>query len=132
MIGDESHDPANGVCVSVCPERLFKEADYISVQRILSDRSRGIIGANVLALMKPTYYLINTSRGPLIDEAALVDALKNKQIAGAALDVYDTEPLPKDHVLRKLDNVLATPYICYVTEETYRVFYGDTVKAIHE
>jgi len=114
----------------VSKERLFKEADFVTVHLVLSDRSRGIIGTGELALMKPSAFLINTSRGPLVDEAALVAALQNRQIAGAALDVYDTEPLPADHVLRTLDNVLATPHIGYVTEETYRVFYRDTVNAI--
>jgi phosphoglycerate dehydrogenase-like enzyme len=97
---------------------------------VLGDRSKGIVGANELALMKPSSYLINTSRGPLVEETALIDALQNKKISGAALDVYDREPLPADHVLRTLGNVLATPHIGYVTEETYRVFYRDTVKAI--
>jgi phosphoglycerate dehydrogenase-like enzyme len=96
----------------------------------LSERSKGIIGVAELASMKPSPYLINTSRGPLIDEAALICALQNKQIAGAALDVYDTEPLAADHPLRSLGNVLATPHIGNVTEETYRLFYSDTVKAI--
>jgi len=114
----------------VSKERLFKEADFVTVHLILSDRSRDIISTGELALMKPTAWLINTSRGPLINEAALAEALQNKQIAGAALDVYDTEPLPAGHVLRSLENVLATPHIGYVTEETYRVFYSDTVKAI--
>jgi len=116
----------------VTKERLFKEADFVSVHLVLSERSRGIVGAAELALMKPSAFLINTSRGPLIDEAALVDTLVAKRIAGAALDVYDMEPLPADHPLRTLDNVLATPHIGYVTEETYRVFYTDTVKAIEE
>jgi phosphoglycerate dehydrogenase-like enzyme len=116
----------------VSKDRLFKEADFVTVHLVLSDRSRGIIGAGELALMKPSSYLINTSRGPLVDEAALVEALQNKKIAGAALDVFDTEPLPADHLLRTMSNVLATPHIGYVTEETYKVFYGDTVKAIVE
>lgn len=114
----------------VSKEQLFKNADFISVHLVLSERSRNIIGAKELALMKPSAYLINTSRGPLIDEAALLDTLRNQRIAGVALDVYDTEPLPTDHPLRTLNNVLATPHIGYVTEQTYRVFYGDTVKAI--
>jgi phosphoglycerate dehydrogenase-like enzyme len=114
----------------VSRERLFKAADFVSVHLILSDRSRGVIGAAELALMKPSAYLINTSRGPLVQEAALIAALSERRIAGAALDVYDAEPLPAAHPLRTLDNVLATPHIGYVTEETYRVFYGDTVKAI--
>lgn len=114
----------------VTKERLFKAADFVSVHLVLSDRSRGIIGPAELEWMKPTAFLINTSRGPLIDETALVTTLKTHWIAGAALDVYDTEPLPAEHELRKLDNVLCTPHIGYVTEDTYKVFYGDTVKAI--
>lgn len=114
----------------VSKERLFKEADFVSLHLVLSDRSRGIIGKPELDLMKPSAFLINTSRGLLIDEKALTEALTTKQIAGAALDVYDTEPLPEAHPLRRLDNVLTTPHIGYVTENTYRVFYGDTVKAI--
>jgi phosphoglycerate dehydrogenase-like enzyme len=114
----------------VSKERLFKAADFISLHLILSDRSRGIVSQKDLEMMKPSAYLINTSRGPLVDEAALLTVLKTHRIAGAALDVYDTEPLPADHELRKLDNILCTPHIGYVTEETYRVFYTDTVKAI--
>jgi phosphoglycerate dehydrogenase-like enzyme len=114
----------------VTKERLFKEADFISIHLVLSERSRGIVGDAELTHMKPTAFLINTSRGPLVNEAALVDALETERIAGAALDVYDTEPLAVDHPFRTLKNVLATPHIGYVTEETYRVFYTDTVKAI--
>ena len=80
--------------------------------------------------MKPTAYLINTSRGPLVDENALIDALKNRSIAGAALDVYDTEPLPDSHPFRSLDRLLATPHIGFVTNETYKIFYRDTVENI--
>ncbi|MDB5141092.1 MAG: hydroxyacid dehydrogenase [Mucilaginibacter sp.] len=116
----------------VSKEFLFKTADFVTIHLVLSERSKGIIGAHELSLMNPSVYLINTSRGPLIDETALIEALQNKRIAGAALDVYGTEPLPHDHPFRKLDNVLATPHIGYVTEATYRVFYGDTVKAITE
>jgi phosphoglycerate dehydrogenase-like enzyme len=114
----------------VTKERLFKSADFISIHLALSERSRGIVGAAELELMKPSAFLVNTSRGPLVNEAALVSVLAGRKIAGAALDVYDTEPLPPDHPLRTLDNVLATPHIGYVTEETYKIFYGDTVKAI--
>lgn len=114
----------------VSKERLFKAADFVSVHLVLSERSRGVIGAAELGWMKPSAFLINTSRGPLIEEAALIDTLSNHRIAGAALDVYDTEPLPAGHPLRALDNVLVTPHIGYVTEDTYKVFYGDTVKAI--
>jgi len=116
--------------VLVSKESLFRWSDFISVHLVLSERSKGIVGVSELGMMKPSAFLVNTSRGPLIDESALIDALVNMRIAGAALDVYDTEPLPEGHVLRTLDNVLATPHIGYVTEETYRVFYGDTVKAI--
>jgi len=116
----------------VSKETLLKEADFVTLHLILSARSRGILKKADLELMKPTAYLINTSRGPLVDETALIEILQQKKIAGAALDVFDTEPLPVDHPLRKLDNVLATPHIGYVTEKTYRVFYEDTVKAIAE
>jgi phosphoglycerate dehydrogenase-like enzyme len=114
----------------VSKESLFRWSDFITVHLVLSHRSRGIIGTEDLKLMKPTAFLINTSRGPLIDESALIDVLERKAIAGAAIDVYNTEPLPEDHIFRSLQNVLATPHIGYVTEDTYRLFYGDTVKAI--
>lgn len=116
----------------VSKETLFRESDFITVHLVLSDRSRNTITAAELDLMKPSAYIINTSRGPLINEEALVTALQQKTIAGAALDVYDREPLPKDHPFRKMDNLLATPHIGYVTEHTYKVFYQDTVKAIQE
>ena len=116
--------------VLVSKESLFRRSDFVTVHLVLSHRSKGIIGAKDLKLMKPTAFLINTSRGPLIDEDALTDALKRKAIAGAAIDVFNTEPLPDDHILRSLDNVLATPHIGYVTEDTYRLFYEDTVKVI--
>ena len=115
----------------VTKEELFRVSDFVTIHLVLSERSKGIVKKAELALMKPTAYLINTSRGPLIDEEDLIDVLKNRKIAGAALDVFDSEPLSEDHVLRKLDNVLATPHIGYVTEHTYKVFYDDTVKAIH-
>jgi phosphoglycerate dehydrogenase-like enzyme len=114
----------------VSKEYLFKNADFVTVHLVLSDRSRGIIGEPEFALMKPSAYFINTSRGPLVQQQALIETLQNNKIAGAALDVYDTEPLPAEHPLRTLPNLLATPHIGYVTEETYRIFYGDTVKAI--
>lgn len=117
---------------AVSKEYLFQNADFITVHLVLSDRSRGIIGASDLALMKPTAYLINTSRGPLIDENALIDVLKENKITGAALDVFETEPLPADHPFRTLDNVLATPHIGYVTEDTYKLFFEDTVKIIEK
>lgn len=114
----------------VSKEYLFENADFITVHLVLSERSKGIIGASDLGLMKPTAYVINTSRGPLIDENALIDVLKANKIAGAALDVFETEPLPADHPFRTLDNVLATPHIGYVTEDTYKLFFKDTVEII--
>lgn len=116
----------------VSKEDIFRQSDFVTVHLVLSDRSRGIIDAASLSLMKPTAMLINTSRGPLIDEDALIKTLQNKRIACAVLDVFNTEPLPVDHILRQLDNVLATPHIGYVTQETYSVFYTDTVKIIEE
>jgi phosphoglycerate dehydrogenase-like enzyme len=118
--------------VLVSKERLLQWSDFITLHLVLSDRSRGIIGTKELALMKPSAYLINTSRGPLVDEPALIQALSEQKIAGAALDVYDTEPLPAVHPLRALSNVLATPHVGYVTEHTYRVFYRDTVLQIED
>ncbi|WP_158747505.1 D-2-hydroxyacid dehydrogenase family protein [Acidisphaera sp. L21] len=109
-------------------ETLLKEADFLTVHLVLSDRSRGIIGAPDLALMKPTAWLVNTSRGPLVDEAALIDVLERKAIAGAALDVYDVEPLPVDNVLRTLGNVVASPHVGFVTSKTYAIFFKDTVE----
>ncbi len=109
---------------------LLKESDVVTLHIVLSGRTRGLIGAADLALMKKTAFLINTSRGPLVDEAALIDALTNKTIAGAALDVYDTEPLPKGHPLRGLPGALLTPHLGYVTQDNYRIFYGQTVEAI--
>jgi phosphoglycerate dehydrogenase-like enzyme len=116
----------------VSKEELFKRADFISVHLVLSERTRHIIGTPSLELMKPTAYLINTSRGPLIDEDALVTILKTQRIAGAAVDVFDTEPLPGEHGLRTLPNLLGTPHIGYVTENTYRNFYEDTVVHLEE
>ncbi|SHN77872.1 D-2-hydroxyacid dehydrogenase family protein [Bradyrhizobium erythrophlei] len=106
-------------------QTLFREADVVTVHLVLSRRTRGLIGAPEFALMKPTARFVNTSRGPIVDEAALIEALQSRRIAGAAVDVFDTEPLPAEHPLRKLQNVLATPHIGYVTEDLYRTFYGD-------
>jgi phosphoglycerate dehydrogenase-like enzyme len=114
----------------VAKDELFGEADIVSVHMVLGKRSRGIVGARELALMKPTAWLVNTSRGPLVDEDALIDALRHERIAGAALDVFDREPLPADHPLRTLPNVVATSHVGFVTRETYEIFYGDTVKNI--
>jgi phosphoglycerate dehydrogenase-like enzyme len=114
----------------VSKEVLFKEADIVTIHLVLSHRTRGLVGASELALMKPSARLINTSRGPIVDEAVLIEALSEGKIAGAAIDVYDTEPLPANHPFRSLPNVLATPHIGYVSREAYETFYGDTVKNI--
>jgi len=114
----------------VMKDELFRESDIVSIHLVLSDRSRGLVGAHEIGLMKPTAYLVNSSRGPIVDEKALVAALRKKRIAGAALDVFDTEPLPAKHPLRTLDNVLATPHIGFVTRQTYDIFYRDTVENI--
>jgi phosphoglycerate dehydrogenase-like enzyme len=111
-------------------EELFESADFITIHLILSKRTRGLVTAHELSLMKPTAYLINTSRGPIVDESALIETLAHRKIAGAALDVYDEEPLPADHPLRKLDNVVLTPHLGYVTVENYRKCYGDAVENI--
>jgi D-3-phosphoglycerate dehydrogenase len=111
-------------------EQLFAQADVISIHLVLSERSRGLIGATDLARMKPTSYLINAARGPIVDEAALFDMLQKKKIAGAALDTFSEEPLPVDHPLRKLDNVVLTPHLGYVTEQNYRRYYTDMIEAI--
>jgi phosphoglycerate dehydrogenase-like enzyme len=116
----------------VTKEALFRDSDFVTVHLVLSDRSRGIIAAKELNGMKPSAYFINTSRGPLVEEKALIAILQERKIAGAAIDVFDEEPLPRDHPLRQLDNVLCTPHIGYVTEDTYRLFYQDTVKAVLE
>ena len=121
---------AAGGATLVTKDALFARSDVISIHLVLSDRSRGLVGAADLARMKPTALLINTSRGPIVDGAALIDALEKKRIAGAGLDVYDEEPLPASHKLRTLDNVLLTPHLGYVTEETFRAFYGETVENI--
>jgi phosphoglycerate dehydrogenase-like enzyme len=109
---------------------LFREADVVTVHLVLSGRTRGLIGRSEFALMKPTARLVNTSRGPIVDEAALIEALQARRIAGAAVDVFEAEPLPADHPFRKLENVLATPHIGYVTEDLYRTFYGDAASNI--
>jgi len=108
-------------------EQLLTEADVVTIHLVLSDRSRGVIGAHELGLMKRTARLINTSRGPLVVESALIEALQRRTIAGSAIDVFDTEPLPPDHPFRHMDHLLATPHIGYVSRALYRTFYGDTV-----
>ncbi|MBB1153314.1 MULTISPECIES: D-2-hydroxyacid dehydrogenase family protein [Amycolatopsis] len=115
---------------AVSKEDLFARSDVLSVHLVLSERTRGLVGAAELAAMKPAALLVNTSRGPIVDESALVDALRGKKIAAAALDVYDVEPLPADHPLRTLDNAILTPHIGYVSRETYEIFYGGAVEDI--
>ena len=114
----------------VSKDVLFSTADFLSIHVRLSERTQGLVGATELAQMKPTSRLINTSRGPIVDPVALLGALTTGQIAGAALDVYDIEPLENPHPLRELPNVLATPHIGYVSKELYRTFYSDTVHNI--
>ena len=111
-------------------DELFQRADFLSVHLQLSPRTRGLVGARQIALMKKSSYLINTSRGPIVDEAALLAALRDKRIAGAGLDVFDVEPLPLDHPLRKLDNVVLTPHLGYVTAQSYRAFFDGMVDDI--
>ncbi|MPZ14991.1 MAG: D-2-hydroxyacid dehydrogenase family protein [Chloroflexi bacterium] len=111
-------------------EQLFRESDIISIHYVLSDRSRDMIGASELGLMKPTAYLINTSRGPIVNEAALVAALSERKISGAGLDVFDVEPLPPDHPLRRLPNTVITPHLGYVTQEAYTVMFTHAIENI--
>jgi len=120
---------AEGV-LRVEKEALFAQADFISIHLVLSRRTRGLVDAPLLSVMKPTARLINTSRGPIVDEAALLDALDTNRIAGAAIDVFATEPLPLDHPFRSHPKVLATPHIGYVADDLYRVFYEDTVRNV--
>ena len=115
---------------AVTKETLLSEADFITIHLKFSARTRNVIDAEALALMKPGAYLVNTSRGPIVNEDALVAALEERRIAGAAIDVYDHEPVAPDHRLRRLDNLLATPHIGYVTRETYQAFYGGVVEAM--
>ncbi|MFT4118917.1 D-2-hydroxyacid dehydrogenase family protein [Bradyrhizobium sp.] len=111
-------------------EELFAKADIVTIHVVLSDRSRGLVGAADLARMKPTAFLVNTARGPIIDEAALLETLRAKKIAGAGLDVFSVEPLPTDHPFRKLDNLVLTPHLGYATEDGLRIHYGQMVDAI--
>jgi phosphoglycerate dehydrogenase-like enzyme len=109
---------------------LFRQSDFITIHVVLSQRTRGLVGAKELGLMKPSAYLINTSRGPIVEEAALLSALRDKKIAGAGLDVFDIEPLPLDHPLRKMDNVVITPHLGYVSEQNYRAYFAGVVEDI--
>ena len=114
----------------VTKDELFARSDVLTIHLRLSDRTRGLVTARELALMKPTAYLINTSRGPIVDEAALIDVLQRRAIAGAAMDVFDQEPLPLDHPLRHTDNTVITPHMGYVTTETYQEMYSQAVEDI--
>lgn len=116
----------------VSKEELFARSDVLSIHLVLSERTRGLVSGAEIAAMKPTAWLVNTSRGPIVDEEALISALRSQSIAGAALDVFDTEPLPAGHALRTLPNVLATPHIGYVAEDLYRTFYGDAAASIEK
>ncbi|MEA2905848.1 MAG: hypothetical protein QOI12_3235 [Alphaproteobacteria bacterium] len=111
-------------------EDLLKQSDIVTIHIPLTPKSRGLLGAKELALLKPSALLINTSRGPIVDQAALLDALRNKRIAGAGLDVYDTEPLPLEDPLRKLDNVVLTPHLGYVSQQNYRAYFAGVVEDI--
>ena len=116
----------------VSKDRLFEQADILTIHLVLSGRTRGLVGSLELGTMKPTALLINASRGPIVDEEALIGALKNRQIAGAAVDVFDVEPLPPSHPFRTLDNILATPHIGYVSRGLYKTFYEDTVSNVRK
>jgi phosphoglycerate dehydrogenase-like enzyme len=114
----------------VSKQSLLEEADVLSIHLVLSDRTRGLFGAGDLALMKSSAVLINTSRGPIVDERALVEALRSRTIAAAGLDVFDREPLPADHELLSLDNTVLLPHLGYVSEDAFRSMYGDVVQDI--
>lgn len=114
----------------VSKQALFEQADILSVHLVLSERSRGLVDAQALAWMQPHALLVNTSRGPIVDEAALVDALQHQRLAGAALDVFDQEPLPSEHPFRRLSNVLATPHIGYVTQANYQQFFSHMIEDV--
>jgi phosphoglycerate dehydrogenase-like enzyme len=115
---------------AVTKEELFAESDVLSIHLVLSERTRGLVGAADLKLMKPAAILVNTSRGPIIDEDALIETLREERIRTAAIDVFDTEPLPADHRLRSLPNALLTGHVAYVTRELYKTFYQDSVEDI--
>ena len=115
---------------AVSKEELLARSDILSIHLVLSDRTRGLFAATELAQMKPSAILVNTARGPIVDEAALLEALRRNDIRGAALDVFDVEPLPLDHPFRTLPNVVVTPHLGYVVDDQYRIFYADAVEDI--
>src|SRR5262249_27510800 len=114
----------------VSKEELFSISDFISIHVVLSDRTRGLVGAADFARMKPTAILVNTSRGPIVDEAALIDAIRQRKFAHAALDVYSREPLPADHPLRTMEHVTLAPHLGYVNTDVFGHFYGEAAKNI--
>ena len=114
----------------VSKKELFERADILTIHLVLSPRTKGLVGRTELAQMKRSARLVNTSRGPVVDEEALIEALREDRLAGAAIDVFDVEPLPLGHPFRQLDNVIATPHIGYVSRDLYQVFYQDTVRNI--
>ncbi len=114
----------------VSKHELFEQADVLSVHLVLSERSRGLVDAQALAWMKPSALLVNTARGPIVDEAALIKALQKNRLAGAALDVFDVEPLPVNHPFRTLENVLATPHVGYVSQQNYQLFFSQMIEDI--
>ncbi|HWH89568.1 MAG TPA: D-2-hydroxyacid dehydrogenase family protein [Pseudomonas sp.] len=114
----------------VSKQQLFEQADVLSVHLVLSERSRGLVDAQALAWMKPSALVVNTARGPIVDEAALIKALQKRRIAGAALDVFEREPLPVLHPFRTLDNVLATPHVGYVSRQNYEQFFRQMIEDI--
>jgi phosphoglycerate dehydrogenase-like enzyme len=119
-----------GVRFASSKEELLESSDFVSIHLVLSERSRGLIGAAELKHMRPSAYLINTSRAPIVDQEALAEALQNRSIAGAAVDVFEVEPLPQDDKYRSLPNLLTTPHIGYVSEANYQAFYRDVVEDI--
>ncbi|MGC1696911.1 MAG: D-2-hydroxyacid dehydrogenase family protein, partial [Pseudolabrys sp.] len=119
-----------GGATLVSKEELLRQSDFVTVHVQLSARTKGLIGAADLAMMKPTAFFLNTSRGPVADEKAIEAALRNNKIAGAAIDTYNDEPLALDHPFRKLDNIVITPHLGYVTAENYKRFYGQMVENI--
>jgi phosphoglycerate dehydrogenase-like enzyme len=121
---------AVGATLAGSRDEVLGGADIVTIHLVLSDRTRGLVGARELGLMRPTAYLVNTSRGPIVDEGALIATLRAGKIAGAGLDVYDDEPLPADHPLRGLPNTVITPHLGYVTEETYQIFYAQALEDI--
>lgn len=117
---------AAGVTLAKSKQDLLSQSDVVSIHMVLSSSTKGLLSAADLAHMKPTAFLVNTSRGPLVNEDALIQVLKEKKIAGAALDVFDVEPLPERHELRTLDNVLLSPHVGYISDENYEAFFGQT------